>query len=79
MEGSVRKAQAGPVLKLKTPAQDERLERDRAIFEEWRALVGNEGQSRTEVVKYLLRKYELHAASSIYAILKRQGEKGGAV
>ena len=67
--------QTAPLLKKTTDLQAERAARDLAIFNEYNALVAVEGQSRTEVNKYLMRKYNLHSTGTFYAIIKRVKER----
>lgn len=67
--------QTAPLLKKTTDLQAERAARDLAIFNEYNALVAVEGQSRTEVNKYLMRKYNLHSTGTVYAIIKRVKER----
>lgn len=67
--------QTAPLLKKTTDLQAERASRDLAIFNEYNALVAVEGQSRTEVNKYLMRKYDLHSTGTVYTIIKRVKER----
>lgn len=64
-----------PLLKKTTDLQDERAARDLAIFNEYNELVAVDGQSRTEVNKYLMRKYDIHSTGTLYAIRKRVEER----
>lgn len=67
--------QTTPILKKQTALQEEREARDLAIFREYNALVSIEGQSRTEVSKYLMQKYNIRSTGTFYVILKRVGER----
>lgn len=67
--------QATPRLKQLTPLQEEREARDAAIYDEYSALASVEGQSRTELNKYLMRKYGIHSTGTIYEIIRRQEER----
>lgn len=67
--------QKTPLLKKTTECQAERAARDRAIFDEYNALVASEGQSRTEVNKYLMAKYGIHSTGTLYVIRKRVEER----
>lgn len=60
-----------PRLRKKTALQEEREARNRAIFKEYNNLIGIEGQSRTEINKYLMQKYNLRSPGTLYAIVKR--------
>lgn len=56
---------------FKTPCQKEREKRDRAIYDEYNKLVSVEGQSKTLVTEYLMSKYKIHSAGTIYVIRQR--------
>lgn len=63
--------QTKPELRKKTALQEEREARDIAVFKEYNNLVSVDGQSRTEVNRYLMQKYNIHSAGTLYVILKR--------
>lgn len=69
-------------LKKTTDLQDERAARDLAIYNEYNALAAVKGQSKTQITKYLMEKYNIHSNGTIYAIRKkveeRLKENGGA-
>lgn len=73
--------QTTPQLRKKTALQEEREARDLAVFKEYNDLVSIEGQSRTEVNKYLMQKYNIRSTGTLYVILNRvkarleEGEK----
>lgn len=75
--------QATPQLKKTTDLQDERAARDLAIYNEYNALSAEEGQSKTQINKYLMEKYNLHSTGTLYVIRKRVEERlnkeGGAL
>lgn len=56
---------------FKTPCQEEREERDLAIYNEYRSLMQVAGQSKTMAQRYLCKKYDIHSHGTIYTILKR--------
>ena len=56
---------------FKTACQKEREQRDRSIYEEYNKLVSVEGQSKSAVVEYLMNKYKIHSAGTIYVIRQR--------
>lgn len=60
---------------FKTPCQEQREERDLAIFNEWNQLTAVEGQSKTLVTEYLMKKYNVHSAGTIYVIRRRVEER----
>lgn len=62
-------------LRKKTALQEEREARDLAVFKEYSSLVSVEGQSKTEVNKYLMQKYNIHSTGTLYVILKRAEER----
>lgn len=67
--------QTTPQLRKKTVLQEEREARDLAVFKEYNDLVSIDGQSRTEVNKYLMQKYDIHSTGTLYVILKRVEER----
>ena len=63
--------QATPKHRIKTELQEEREARDLAIYNEFHALVANPEQSKKTAVEFLMAKYGIHSAGTIYVILKR--------
>ena len=63
--------QPTPKLRIKTELQEEREARDLAIYNEFHALVANPEQSKKTAVEFLMAKYGIHSAGTIYVILKR--------
>lgn len=70
-ETTINTAAGLPGLKEMTDWQAARAERDLAIYKEWKESTENEGQSRTNVVNELMRKYGLYSNVSIYRICAR--------
>ena len=72
-----------PLLKKATELQEARAARDRAIYDEYNALAAVPGQSKTQINKYLMEKYDLHSTGTLYTIRKRVEERikeeGGAL
>ena len=72
-----------PLLKKATELQEARAARDRAIYDEYNALAAVPGQSKTQINKYLMEKYDLHSTGTLYTIRKRVEdrikEEGGAL
>lgn len=66
---------ATPLLKKTTDLQDERAARDLEIYNEYNALAAIEGQSKTQITKFLMEKYNLHSNGTIYTIRKRVEER----
>lgn len=64
-----------PTPVFKTECQAEREKRDLAIYNEYQELVSVEGQSRTLVVEYLMKKYNIHSAGTVYLIRRRVEER----
>ena len=64
-----------PQLKKTTDLQDERAVRDLAIYNEYNALAAVKGQSKTQITKYLMEKYNIHSDGTIYTIRKRVEER----
>ena len=56
---------------FKTPCQTEREERDMAIYNEYQQMTSVEGQSKTLVTEYLMKKYGIHSQGTIYVIRQR--------
>lgn len=71
------KKAARPRLQKKTDLQKERTARDRAIYKEYNDLVSIDGQSRTEVIKYLMQKHNIRSTGTIYVIINRVREQLG--
>lgn len=67
--------QTTPQLRKKTALQEEREARDLAVLKEYSKLISLEGQSKTEVNKYLMQKYSIHSTGTLYVILKRAEER----
>lgn len=66
---------ATPLLKKTTDLQDERNARDLAIYNEYNTLAAIDGQSKTQINKFLMEKYNLHSNGTLYAIRKRVEER----
>lgn len=62
---------AAPILRRRTELREEREERDIAIFNEYNDLTADPEQSRTEVNKFLMAKYNIRSTGTLYAIRKR--------
>lgn len=66
---------------MKTPWQEEKEQRDLAVYNDWVELTSVEGQSKTEVTNFLMNKYGYHSSGSIYVVRKRVearlAKKGG--
>lgn len=60
---------------FKTPCQEEREQRDLAIFNEWQELTAVDGQSKTRVTEYLMQKYNIHSAGTLYVIRQRVSKR----
>lgn len=58
-------------LKAKTELQKWREARNLSLFKEYNKLVSKEGQSRTEVIKFLMAKYKIHSTATIYAVIQQ--------
>lgn len=63
------------MLKKTTDLQEARAARDLAIFNEYNELASVKGQSKTQINKYLMEKYDLHSTGTVYAIRKRVEER----
>lgn len=56
---------------FKPGGQRWREKRDLAIYKKYTELLSVKGQSKTEVNKYLMKKYGIHSPGTIYVILHR--------
>lgn len=63
------------LLQKQTALQKRREARDRAIYDEYNTLAANPHQSRLELNKYLMIKYDIHSAGTLYLIRKRVEER----
>lgn len=59
------------VISKMTDCQLARQERDLAIYNEYNELISIEGQSKTRVTEYLMKKYDIHSSGTIYVIRER--------
>lgn len=58
-----------------TKFSQEKWKRDLALYEEFQKLTSEPNSSRTEVTTYLMNKYGLHSAASVWNIRKRVDER----
>lgn len=56
---------------LKTPYQKEREAFEAKVYREWVLLTSNPESQREAVTAYLMKKYHLHARSTVWAIRRR--------
>lgn len=54
-----------------TQLQEQRKKRDLALWTEYNEIMRQPNQSKTEVCRYLMHKYNLNTLSSVYQIRKR--------
>ncbi len=64
-----------PTLRVKTVLQEKREARDLAIYNEYNALASNPEQSKEELNRYLMEKYNIHSTATLYLIRKRVEER----
>ena len=62
-------------LRRQTKTQETRANRDRAIYEEYEALLRDPQQSRIEAQRYLQRKYGFARQCTVYDIWRREGRR----
>ncbi len=60
---------------LKTECAEAREARDLAIYNDWCAMTAIDGQSKTRVTEYLMKKYNIHSAGTIYVIRQRVADR----
>lgn len=56
---------------LKTPYQKEKEARELAIYNEYQKLIAEPGAQATAVNDFIMKKYGIHAPSTLYTIRKR--------
>lgn len=56
---------------MKTEAQKEREARESAVYRDYTELMAVQGQSKTMVVEFLMKKHNVHTRMTIYNIIKR--------
>lgn len=67
---------------FKTDYQREKEVRDKQIYEEYIMLTADPDTAVTKVQEYLMKKYNIHSPSTLWAIRKRveaKMRKGGAI
>ena len=65
---------------IKTDFQREKEARDKQIYDEYVALTSEPGTAATKVQEFLMKKYNIHSPSTLWAIRKRveaKMRKGG--
>jgi len=60
---------------LLTQYQKERRKKRNDIYAEYRKLAANPDNSRSAIIQYLMGKYNIGAASTIYGIIKEKEAK----
>lgn len=70
-EMTINTAAEFPGLEAKTDLQREKEGRELAIYEDREKMLAIEGQSRTNVNAYLMRRYGIHSVGTIYSICAR--------
>ena len=70
-EMTINTATEYPGLETKTDLQRAKEERELAIYEDREKMLAIEGQSRTNVIAYLMQRYGIHSAGTIYCICAR--------
>lgn len=60
---------------FKTEHQRKREERENAIYAEYMALTADQNKSKMAINEYLMKKYEIYGASTLYAIVRRAKER----
>lgn len=61
--------------KLKTPFQLEKEAKELKIYREYEALIKEKGAMPGAITSYLMKKYNVHARSTIWQIRKRVEER----
>ena len=57
---------------LQTEYQKKRAKRRNEVYAEYRRLVANPDNSRSAIIQFLMNKYNIGAASTIYGIIKEK-------
>lgn len=71
----MRQTGRAPKLHEKTDFQMARDKRDLELYIEYNRLASNPEQSKAELNKYLMQKYGIHSAATIYAIRQRVAKR----
>lgn len=61
-------------IEQKTTLQRKREARNLAIYNEYNELISREGQSKTVVNEYLMKKYGISSIGTLYVIRKTVGQ-----
>jgi|GEM_PF-474906 len=75
MEKIEIKQNMGKMKIFKPDGKKWREKRDLALYREYTELTSVEGQGKTGVNNYLMRKYGIHSPSTIYVIIRRVEER----
>lgn len=67
--------QAASIPMFKTAFRLEKEAKELKIYNEYNALMAVAGQSKTGVTDFLMRKYGIHSASTIYNIRERVAQR----
>ena len=67
--------QAASIPMFKTTFRLEKEAKELKIYNEYNALMAVDGQSKTGVTDFLMRKYGIHSASTIYNIRERVAQR----
>lgn len=60
---------------VKTAYTAEKEKRDRAIYREYCEIMSNPGAASTYVTAYLMKKYNIHSAATIWNIRRRMEQQ----
>ena len=61
---------------LQTQFQMRRQKKRDEVYAEYRKLAANPDNSRSAIIKYLMDKYNIGAASTVYGIIKERESNG---
>lgn len=67
--------QTASIPMFKTAFRLEKEAKELKIYNEYNAMMAVNGQSKTGVTDFLMRKYGIHSASTIYEIRKRVAQR----
>lgn len=59
------------IAQFSTEYAKDKWKRDLTIYKEFQSLTSIPGSSKSEVTKYLMKKYNLHSAATVWNIRKR--------
>lgn len=60
---------------FRTELQRQREKRDKALYFEYQQMISEPRSSKTEILKYLMSRYGIHSAATIYNIVAKMDKQ----